>query len=110
MPEIEALAYAGLPLVEEHRMAAGSLGDNYRIIRTYDSAGNQLTERTEYLTGVSVGTDEFCSTNTHDQPQPGLGFTHNTLVGTRECPRHAAEPSTLDRPGDSPSALGRADP
>ena len=58
---------AGLPLVEEHRMAAGSLGDNYRIIRTYDSAGNQLTERTKYLTGVSVGTDEFCSTNTYDQ-------------------------------------------
>jgi YD repeat-containing protein len=58
---------AGLPLVEEHRMAAGSLADSYRIIRTYDSAGNQLTERTKYLTGVSVGTDEFCSTNTYDQ-------------------------------------------
>jgi YD repeat-containing protein len=72
---------AGLPLVEEHRTAAGSLGDDYRIIRTYDSAGNQLTERTKYLTGVSVGTDEFCSTNTYDQCGNVLTYDSQNYCG-----------------------------
>jgi len=57
---------AGNPLVEEHRLVAGSLGDDYGVTRSYDAAGRQLSERHYHLNGVLSGAERWCAVWTYD--------------------------------------------
>ena len=56
----------GNHLVDAHVYATGSVVDNYRIVRSYDSHANLLTESTVYLTGVDAGKSLWCTSNTFD--------------------------------------------
>lgn len=54
---------AGQPLIENRQYADS---DDYKLIRTYDEAGNQLTLMTVYLEGNSAGVDQRCYVATYD--------------------------------------------
>jgi len=57
---------SGNHLVETHVYATGSVVDNYRITRTWDTSAKLLTESTVYLTGVDAGKSLWCTSNTFD--------------------------------------------
>jgi hypothetical protein len=55
---------AGLPLTIEEQDRDE---DDYRIFRTYDEQGNELTSHQVYLEGASAGVMSMCSASTFDE-------------------------------------------